>query len=159
MFTGARTPPRLITLILLVGLSVMSLNMFLPSLPNIAAEFKAGYTLVTLSIAGYARLTAVPQLIPGPLSDRYGRRPVLLSGRYAGRFGLVAMIMTGRLVACCGLTAGLAPVMAGIVDIALFFAATACVGIGNGLTRPTQARASYRSGWNWRSVHRVSPAR
>ena len=64
MFTGARTPPRPITLILLAGLSVMSLNMFLPSLPNIAAEFKAGYTLVTLSIAGYAGLTAVLQLIP-----------------------------------------------------------------------------------------------
>ena len=74
------SPPRLITLVLLTGLSVLSLNMFLPSLSNIAEEFQADYSLVNLSIAGYLGVTAALQLIMGPLSDRFGRRPVLLAG-------------------------------------------------------------------------------
>ena len=72
--------PKLFTLILLNGLSVASLNMYLPSLPGIASEFEASYTLVNLSIAGYAAMTAILQLVMGPLSDRFGRRPVILTG-------------------------------------------------------------------------------
>jgi Bcr/CflA subfamily drug resistance transporter len=77
---AATTPPRLITLILLTGLSVLTLNMFLPSLGNIAQEFQTDYSIVSLSVAGYLGITAVLQLIMGPLSDRFGRRPVLLTG-------------------------------------------------------------------------------
>ncbi|MDX8351930.1 multidrug effflux MFS transporter [Cognatiyoonia sp. IB215182] len=73
-----RTPPALVTLILLTGVSTLSLNMFLPSLANIAQDLDAPYAVVSLSVAGYLGLTAVIQLIIGPLSDRIGRRPVLL---------------------------------------------------------------------------------
>ena len=71
--------PRLITLILLNGLAISSLNLFLPSLPGISVEFETSYALVNLSIAGYAAMTAVLQLVVGPMSDRFGRRPVILS--------------------------------------------------------------------------------
>jgi len=80
MLPAATTPPRLFTLILLSGLSVVTLNMFVASLSNIAEELQADYALVTLSIAGYAGMTAVLQLVIGPLSDRFGRRPVILAG-------------------------------------------------------------------------------
>lgn len=76
----ANTPPHLITLILATGLSVLSLNMFLPSLARIAGDLQADYGLVNLSIAGYLAVSAVLQIIMGPLSDRFGRRPVLLIG-------------------------------------------------------------------------------
>ncbi len=78
MFRSASSPPRFSTLILLTGLSLLSLNMFLPSLSNMAVDFRADYSLVSLSIAGYLAITAVLQLLIGPLSDRFGRRPVLL---------------------------------------------------------------------------------
>jgi hypothetical protein len=52
MFSTAASPPKLITLIFLTALSTLSLNMFLPSLSNIANEFQADYSLVSLSIAG-----------------------------------------------------------------------------------------------------------
>ena len=74
---AATSPPGFFTLVLLAGLSVLSLNMFLPSLSNIAEEFQADYSIVSLSVAGYLAITAVLQLIIGPLSDRFGRRPVL----------------------------------------------------------------------------------
>ncbi len=80
MFSAATTPPRMVTLVLLTALAVLTLNMFLPSLSNIAETFQVDYALVNLSIAGYAGMTAVLMLIIGPLSDRFGRRPVLLTG-------------------------------------------------------------------------------
>src|SRR3546814_1396364 len=54
MLSSARTPPCLLTLILVSALSVVSLTMFLPSLASIATAFGADYGLVNLSIAGYA---------------------------------------------------------------------------------------------------------
>lgn len=80
MLYAATSPPRLFTLVLLTALSILSLTMFLPSLSNIADEFQADYALVNLSIAGYLGITALLMLIMGPLSDRFGRRPVLLAG-------------------------------------------------------------------------------
>ena len=80
MLFSAASPPRMLTLVLLTALSVLSLNMFLPSLSNMAADFQADYAVVALSIAGYLGITAVLMLIMGPLSDRFGRRPVLLVG-------------------------------------------------------------------------------
>lgn len=76
--TRTRTPPHLATLIVLPAVSVLSLNMFLPSLVNIAADLDADYATVSLAVAGYLAVTAIIQLVVGPLSDRTGRRPVLL---------------------------------------------------------------------------------
>ena len=54
--------------------------MFIPSLSKIADTFSADYGLTSTSIAGYLAMTAILQIIIGPLSDRFGRRPVLLAG-------------------------------------------------------------------------------
>ena len=62
----------------MTGLSVLSLNMFLPSLGSIARDLSSDYAVVSLAVAGYLALSAVVQLIAGPLSDRIGRRPVVL---------------------------------------------------------------------------------
>lgn len=73
-----RTPPHLITLILLTGCSPLALNMFMPSLAGIAVDLDTDYATVSLAVSGYLAITAVVQLILGPLSDRIGRRPVVL---------------------------------------------------------------------------------
>lgn len=80
MFTAAKSPPHMVTLVLLTALSVLTLNMFVPSLNHMAADFSVDYGLMSVSVAGYLLMTAVLQLVMGPLSDRYGRRPVLLVG-------------------------------------------------------------------------------
>ena len=75
-----RTPPKLATLILLTGGSVLTINMFVPSLPGMAQDFGVDYGTMSLVIGAYLLMTAVMQLIFGPLSDVYGRRPVILAG-------------------------------------------------------------------------------
>ncbi|MDR5652249.1 multidrug effflux MFS transporter [Ruixingdingia sedimenti] len=77
-FLDRTTPPHIATLILLTGLSSMSLNVFLPSLPAMAEWFAVPYGTMQLSVTLYLALSAVLQLVVGPLSDRFGRRPVIL---------------------------------------------------------------------------------
>lgn len=74
----SRTAPHLITLVLATAIAVLSVNMFLPSLPHMSVAFEADYAVVNLSVAGYLLVSAVMQLGVGPLSDRFGRRPAML---------------------------------------------------------------------------------
>lgn len=78
-FLAAKTNPHLVTLVVITAASIVSLNMFLPSLANMASEFNVSYRVMNISVAGYLAVTAILQIIIGPLSDRYGRRIVLLS--------------------------------------------------------------------------------
>lgn len=77
-FLDRQTPPVLATLILMAGLSALTMNIFLPSLPGMAEWFGVPYGLMQQSVALYLALSAGLQILIGPLSDRYGRRKVLL---------------------------------------------------------------------------------
>jgi len=80
MLRAATTPPHIATLVMLTGTSVLTLNMFLPSLGHMAEDFGVDYGLMSFAIGGYLMMTAVTQIVVGPISDRYGRRPVVLVG-------------------------------------------------------------------------------
>jgi MFS transporter, DHA1 family, multidrug resistance protein len=79
IFLNRQTPPKIITLTLIAGLSALTMNIFLPSLPSMAAYFNAPYALMQLSVALYLALSALLQILIGPISDRYGRRKTLLA--------------------------------------------------------------------------------
>jgi len=78
-FGPATGAPARTTLMLLCAFSVLPLSLFLPSLPAIARDLRADYALVGLAIGGYAALAASLELLMGPLSDRFGRRPIVLT--------------------------------------------------------------------------------
>ncbi|MEE9426835.1 MAG: multidrug effflux MFS transporter [Paracoccaceae bacterium] len=80
VFLDRTTPPNIVTLVLITGMSAMVLNMFLPSLPTMTEYFQTEYRVMQLSVALYLGTVAMLQLLIGPLSDRYGRRPILLIG-------------------------------------------------------------------------------
>ena len=79
-FLDRTTPPHIVTLILLAGLSALVMNIFLPSLPNMAAHFETDYGIMQLSVAVYLGVNAVLQLVIGPISDKMGRRPIIMWG-------------------------------------------------------------------------------
>ncbi len=65
-------------LAMLTALGPLSMDMYLPSLPDIAHVLAAPTARVQLTVSSYLIGFAVGQVIYGPLSDRHGRRPVLL---------------------------------------------------------------------------------
>jgi DHA1 family bicyclomycin/chloramphenicol resistance-like MFS transporter len=77
-FLDRTTPPKIVTLILLAGLSALTMNIFLPSLPGMAVYFGVPYGVMQQSVALYLALSAALQIVIGPISDRYGRRKVLI---------------------------------------------------------------------------------
>lgn len=93
-FLDKSRPPHIATLVMMSGASAMAMNMFLPSLPSMTAYFKTDYSTMQLSVALFLATNAVLQLIVGPLSDRFGRRPVLLGG-----FGIFVLATLGCLFA------------------------------------------------------------
>ncbi len=64
----------------MAGLSALAMNIFLPSLPAMTAYFDTEYRMMQLSVAVYLAVNAVMQIVIGPMSDKFGRRPVVLSG-------------------------------------------------------------------------------
>ena len=62
----------------LTALGPLSMDMYLPSLPDIARSLQAPVLNVQLTISSYLFGFAVGQIFYGPVSDRLGRKPVLL---------------------------------------------------------------------------------
>lgn len=77
-FLDRSTPPHIATLILIAGISALNMSIFLPSLARMTSYFETDYATMQLALSGYLATTAVLQIIVGPISDRYGRRPVVL---------------------------------------------------------------------------------
>ena len=93
-FLDRRTPPAIVTLVVVAGAAALSMNVFLPSMPGIAAAFGTDYAVVQLAVSAYLALTGLLNLVAGPLSDRYGRRVVLL-----GSFAVFVVASIGCAVA------------------------------------------------------------
>ncbi|WP_404487885.1 multidrug effflux MFS transporter [Pseudomonas sp. HT11] len=70
----------LVLLTVLIGLPRITLDMHLPALPAMADDFHASDSQLQLTLTLYALGSAISLLVSGPLTDRFGRRPVLLSG-------------------------------------------------------------------------------
>lgn len=78
-FLDRTTPPHIITLVVIAGVAALCMNLFLPSLSAMALYFEIDYAVMQFAVSGYLAATALLQLIIGPLSDLFGRRPVMLA--------------------------------------------------------------------------------
>ena len=88
-----RSPPHMLTLVALSGVSALSMNVFLPSLPGMARDFGVEYGVMQLSVSAYIGASAVLQLLGGPLSDRFGRRPVVIWGLIGFLFATIGTLL------------------------------------------------------------------
>ena len=75
-------PHGLVVLVLamLLGIQPVTTDLYLPALPALMAGFGASMTQAQLTLSALLLAFGCSQLLWGPLSDRFGRRPILLSG-------------------------------------------------------------------------------
>jgi DHA1 family bicyclomycin/chloramphenicol resistance-like MFS transporter len=87
--TAASTPPKddgttpwklLALLMTMTAIGSMSLNILVPAVPKLVEVLASDTDTVQLTISLYIFGLATAQLFTGPLSDRFGRRPVILAG-------------------------------------------------------------------------------
>lgn len=72
--------PSLAVLFSTMFASQLALTIFLPAVPDIARDLDASLGSVLLMMPAYLVAFALMQLVAGPLSDRFGRRPIILGG-------------------------------------------------------------------------------
>ena len=116
-------PLWLLTLITFSG--TLAMHIFVPALPEAAHDLGASMGSMQLTMSVYILGLAVGQLAYGPLSDRFGRRPVLMAGL--------------TLYAMAGLAAALVPDVHSLIVARLLQALGGCAGlvIGRAIVRDT----------------------
>ena len=78
---AAATPWRLLALLMaMTAIGPVSLNILVPALPRLASALESDIASVQLTLSLFLLSLAAAQLLLGPLSDRFGRRPVVLGG-------------------------------------------------------------------------------
>jgi DHA1 family bicyclomycin/chloramphenicol resistance-like MFS transporter len=94
--TNAPMQPGLIVFILslLLGLQPLTTDLYLPALPALTEGFAAPMVQAQLTLTALLLAFGSSQLIWGPLSDRFGRRPVLLVGLAAYVLASVGCVLS-----------------------------------------------------------------
>lgn len=96
----------------------LSVNIYLPILPGLEDIFHTTTEMARLTVTAYLLGFSFAQLVWGPLSDRYGRRPIIIVGLALATIGAVLTGLTSniysftaaRFLESVGL--GVAPVLA-----------------------------------------------
>ncbi len=88
--TARATPGAIALLTSMVMLGQMTISLYIPSLPSLAESLAAPPEQVKLTMTLYLASFAVAQLFWGPLSDRFGRRPILFAGIAVYLVGTIA---------------------------------------------------------------------
>src|SRR5512143_2076316 len=94
----------------LAAMGSLATNIFLPSLPTMAADLGVSSAVVTSTISIFFAIFAVGQLIVGPLADRFGRRISVLAGlcifvlgtAWCAFAGDLSNLLIGRSIQACG---------------------------------------------------------
>jgi DHA1 family bicyclomycin/chloramphenicol resistance-like MFS transporter len=79
--TDGGHPWRLLALLIgMTAIAPLALNILAPAMPGLIRAFGAEPGTVQLTLSLFLLGMAISQLVLGPLSDRFGRRPVMLAG-------------------------------------------------------------------------------
>ncbi len=129
-FDASRRPAMssgLVVLVLsaLLGIQPITTDLYLPALPALTSGFGATMSQAQLTLTGLLLAFGLSQLVWGPVSDRFGRRPVLLLGLFAYIVAAIAsafapsmeLLITWRIVQGAAMGAGVMAARAVIRDL------------------------------------------
>ena len=93
--------PNILIIAIAVAMPVMGMTIISPALSEIKSNLNVSFSDTQLVLSMYFLSLAIGQLISGPLSDRFGRRPIIILGSLIysiGAFCCVYMSDIGLLV-------------------------------------------------------------
>ena len=97
------TPWRLLALLMaMTAIGPATLNIVVPALPGLVTRLASDTGTVQLILSLYLLSLATAQLLLGPLSDRFGRRPVVLAGLALSVVASLAAIAASSIGALIG---------------------------------------------------------
>lgn len=107
----------ILLLAMLSALGPLSIDMYLPALPHLAESLDMHGVSAEATLAAFFVGIGVGQLFYGPLSDRYGRKPLLIAGLglYTGATLLCALANDGTLLVLARLLEGLGGAAGGVL--------------------------------------------
>lgn len=73
-------PPSIVLVFVMLYAGQLGSTIYLPGLPNIARDLDTSLSAAQAMVATYLAAFALAQLVMGPLSDRFGRKPVVIGG-------------------------------------------------------------------------------
>lgn len=112
---GVRAPAPLALLILISMVQPTAMNMYVPAMAAMRVDLATSASAIQATLSAFLAATAVGQLLVGPVSDLFGRRPVLIIGLAVFLLGTlicafapsVDVLILGRVVQALGGCAGL----------------------------------------------------
>jgi len=92
------TPWRLLLLLMaMTAIGPATLNIMVPALPSMVIRLATDTGTAQLTLSLYLLSLATAQLVLGPLSDRFGRRPVVMAGLSLAVVASVAAVFTNSI--------------------------------------------------------------
>jgi MFS transporter, DHA1 family, multidrug resistance protein len=133
-------PPSIALLFVMLYAGQLGSTIYLPGLPNIARDLDTSLSLAQTMVATYLAAFAVAQLVMGPLSDRFGRRPVVIGG--LGLFTIASVVCA------------VAPDIGSLLTARLAQAAGACatIVVGRAMIRDTAEGVAAVQAMSWLSI-------
>lgn len=114
-----------VTVLCIFSLPQIAIDLYLPALPDIQSGLGTTQFLTQLSLPIYILSNGLSQLIYGPLSERFGRKPIILMGVFIFLLGSVivsvslsiSLFLAGRFIQGLGMGAGFTLANAILVDV------------------------------------------
>lgn len=140
MATAQPRPPSMLLLFAMIYAGQMATTIYLPGLPDIARDLDTTLSAAQTLVAAYLGAFAFSQLFMGPLSDRFGRRPVILAG--LGLFTLSSILCV------------LVPNIATLFSARFAQAAGACatIVVGRAMIRDTAEGVAAAQAMSWFAI-------
>lgn len=79
-------------LVLLVVFCPLAIDIYLPAFPVMASEFATSNDTIALTISLFMAAVGLGQLLFGPLSDKYGRKPIAIIGIVLYLIGAIGVL-------------------------------------------------------------------
>lgn len=151
-------------LLSLVLLAPLGIDLYLPTLPDIAQGLNTPVSLIQTTIPLFLLVMGLGQLVTGPLVDNYGRKPVALAGLALYVLGSAVaatasswpMFFSARLIQGCAVCCSAVVAFSGVRDRLSGDEAARAYGFLNGALNIVPALAPLLGGllasvWGWRA--------